>query len=69
MFFRRRGRAPWWVWILALVGMRQLVRSWMVSNGGATEWSEKGQRFREKIREAFSVWKEPASEPAPDEES
>jgi len=70
MLFRRRARTPMWVWLLALLGLRQVVRGWLTADSGASgEWAEKNARFREKIREAFMVWKEPAENPAPDEES
>ncbi len=69
MFFRRRLRTPWWVWLLALLGVRQVVRGWAQDSPESGDFAQKNEKFRQKIREAFMVWKEPAETSAPDEES
>lgn len=55
--------------LLALLGARQVMRSWMMGSGDFGQWAEKNERFREKIRAAFRVWQEPAAESGPDEPS
>lgn len=54
-FFRRR-RTPLWVWLLALLGIRSLI--WKGSSEDRERYREKRRRFREKIGEAFDVWRE-----------
>jgi hypothetical protein len=59
MWFRRRYRTPWWIVLLAALGVRSLwVRSEM-SSEQREAYRAKRRRFREKIREAFDVFKEP----------
>lgn len=69
MFFRRRRNPPWWLWALALLGLRQVAREWWTRPADNGEWDEKRRKFREKIREAFRVWKEPEGEPDPEDAS
>jgi hypothetical protein len=57
------------LWLLALIGVRQVVRVWATDETPPKEWADKRARFREKIREAFDVWKEPAAEAPSEEES
>ncbi len=63
MWFRRRYRTPWWMVLLAALGLRSLwIRSEM-SSEQRQAYRTKGRRFREKIREAFEVFNDHESEP------
>ena len=60
MWWSRRRPVPLWVWILAMMGFRSLwVRQ---ARRFDPDFQEKRRRFREKMKDAFSVWKEPAEE-------
>lgn len=54
---RRRRRSPIWVWLLALLGLKS-VWGWRVRQA-SPEWQEKRDLFRQKMDEAFSVWRDP----------
>ncbi len=60
MWWGRRRPIPLWVWILAMIGFRSLLARKAMR--GDPEWRGKRRRFREKMKEAFSVWQEPAEE-------
>ncbi|NMP23340.1 hypothetical protein [Sulfobacillus harzensis] len=52
----RRARTPWWVWVLAIIGMKSLwVRRQEAVDPG---FRAKQERFREKVNEAFAVWRD-----------
>lgn len=69
MWFRRRYRTPWWMVLLAVLGVRSL---WVRSEMSAEQreaYRAKRRRFGEKIREAFEVFEEPEpNEPEPSTE-
>lgn len=56
MWYRRR--TPFWVWILAFLGLKSL---WWrpLPEAERERYREKRRRFREKLAEAFDVWREP----------
>lgn len=60
MWWSRRRRVPWWLALLALIGLKAVVR------GAAFVPDERYQsrraRFWTKIGEAFEVWREPEDE-------
>lgn len=56
MSWRSRRRTPVWVWLLALLGIKSLWLRRVQSADPA--WQEKSRRFREKLDEAFQVWRE-----------
>lgn len=60
-----RRRTPWWVWLLALVGMKSLW-SWRQRQVDPA-WDAKRRRFGEKLDEAFRVWREPSQDDTPRE--
>lgn len=62
MWWRRRQRTPIVVWVLALLGVKSLVR-WRVRQA-APDWQAKRRIFGEKLDEAFQVWREPAESPS-----
>ena len=61
MLWRRpRYYAPWWLGLLAMFGFKYLVRQMAQGSGQeTTEWRNKRKLFRQKLREAFMVWREP----------
>ncbi|MCL5115975.1 MAG: hypothetical protein M1272_02370 [Firmicutes bacterium] len=56
-----RRRTPVWVWALALLGLKSLW-SWRMKEADPA-WLDKRRRFRQKLDEAFQVWREKDSEP------
>lgn len=65
----RRPRVPFWMVVLAFLGVKSFMR------GGRThhsaDFESRRQRFREKMDEAFDVWREPdtaTSDSAPKDE-
>lgn len=56
MWWSRRRRAPLWLWVLALLGLKSL---WSGPTGRRdAAWEERKRRFRTKLDEAFAVWRE-----------
>lgn len=47
---------PLWVWFLAMLGFRSILAP--AYRRSDPEWQEKRRRFKEKIKDAFSVWRE-----------
>lgn len=62
MWFRRRYRTPWWLLLIGVLG----IRSWWIRAEMSPEQREsyraKRRQFRDKIQEAFDVWKHPNAE-------
>ncbi len=52
---------------LALLGLRSLWRANYRSEADAGEYRNKRRLFRQKIQEAFDVWREPSAETGTDE--
>lgn len=57
MFFHRRRSTPVWLLILAVLGVRSLWRTEPLTEVERTTLANKRKVFREKIREAFDVWR------------
>jgi hypothetical protein len=49
-----------WLWVLAFLGLKSLW-SWPNRRHDAA-WEERKRRFRSKLDEAFSVWREDESQ-------
>ncbi len=62
MWFRRRYRTPWWLVLLAALGIRSWWRRSEMSPEQREAYHAKRRRFRDKMQEAFDVWKDPVSE-------
>lgn len=61
MWWRRRYRRPWWLVLLAVLGLKSLWRGGYRITWGDDDDDDRDRRrrFRQKLREAFDVWKEP----------
>lgn len=67
MFWPRRRGMPWWLALLALIGLKAVIRGTAV--GADERYQAKRARFWAKIGEAFQVWREPEDgDPAPSED-
>ncbi len=67
MFWPRRRYTPWWMRILAMIGLQFLLRRIATETRSSdADWRAKKRRFRQKLREAFQVWQDPANASADD---
>ncbi|MCY0898312.1 MAG: hypothetical protein OWU33_05145 [Firmicutes bacterium] len=60
MWWMRRRRTPWVIWLLALLGLKSLWR-WSAAHPDPA-WQAKRRKFRAKIDEAFRVWSQDSDE-------
>lgn len=65
MWWRRSRVTPWWVWLLALLGIRSL---WLWRERRSDpNWAAKRHQFKQKIDEAFDVWRQDDDSEEPSE--
>ncbi|MBX5466713.1 MAG: hypothetical protein K6U14_04350 [Firmicutes bacterium] len=58
MWWWRRPRMPWWVWLLGLWGFGRWLRWQSLTAGEREAWRQHKAQWRDKVRRTVALWTE-----------